>query len=138
MATVPERVATRISDRALMAHLATSVDDRPHVAPVWYHYADDAVEVVTNGKKLSNVRTNPRVALSIEENDEGRGQWMVTLFGTATLIDEAEAIEAAAERIAATYPDGETFDIPEDRAPAADPPTLVRIDVASVAHSGVD
>ena len=105
-----------------MAHLATSVDDRPHVAPVWYRYEDGTVEVVTGGRKLRNIRENPRVALSVQKDVGGDAEWMVALRGTATVIkDDAENREAT-RRI------NEKYGADED---AYDQNTLVRIDVAS-------
>ncbi|MFW5949222.1 MAG: pyridoxamine 5'-phosphate oxidase family protein [Halolamina sp.] len=58
--TVPDEVEELIADARLSVHVATSVDDRPHVAPVWYLYDDGVVSFVTSGRKLRNVRQNPR------------------------------------------------------------------------------
>lgn len=89
---VPARAEELLTSEPLMAHLATSHDDRPHVAPIWYVYRDGAVEIATTGRKLANVRRNPRVALSVQKDEDGHPQWGVTLRGTATVIeDEADA-----------------------------------------------
>jgi PPOX class probable F420-dependent enzyme len=123
--TVPPEAERLLESEPLMAHLATCVDGRPHVAPIWYRYGDGVIEVVTTGRKLENVRRNPKVALSIQADDEGRAQWMVTLLGTATVVeDEAEA-DAARERINAKY--GASADAYEENA-------LVRIDVGSATY----
>ncbi|SEO29141.1 Nitroimidazol reductase NimA, pyridoxamine 5'-phosphate oxidase superfamily [Halogranum amylolyticum] len=106
-----------------MAHLATSVDDRPHVAPVWYHYDDGVVEVLTTGQKLQNIRQNPKVALSIQKDESGQAQWRVTLLGTATVVDDEEATHEAVSRINPKY--GVDLDAWSDNV-------LVRIDVGSV------
>lgn len=127
MATVvPEAVENLITDAREVAHLGTSVDDRPHVAPLWYRYAgDDLVEVMTTGKKLDNVRENHHVALSIERDDDGHPEWMVTLLGTATVVEEAEVQRRANERINEKY--GANADDWSEN-------TLVRIDVGSVSY----
>lgn len=105
-----------------MAHLATCTDGRPHVAPVWYVYDEGTVELVTTGRKLANVRENPRVALSIEESENGDAQWTVTLLGTATVVEDDDENRAARRRINAKY----------DASPDAYAEnTLVRIDVGS-------
>lgn len=122
---VPSEVEALLTSDPVVAHLATAVDDRPHVAPVWYRYDDGVVEFTTTGKKLENVRENPRVALSIQRADGGRPEWLVTLRGTATVVeDEAENREAT-ERINRKY--GVEPDAWSEN-------TLVRVDVGSVSH----
>lgn len=110
-----------------MAHLGTCNEGRPHVAPVWYRLEPDAdvVEIVTTGRKLENVRENPRVALSIQDDDAGEAQWTVTLLGTATVVDDAGETAAARRRINEKY----------DAAPEAYAENaLVRIDVGSASY----
>lgn len=89
---VPSEVEALITDAPVSAHVATSVDDRPHVAPVWYGYRDNTVYFQTGGRKLENVRRNPRVALSIESAHNGDVDWNVTLLGRATIIDDPETV----------------------------------------------
>ena len=122
---VPPEAEELLTDEPIIAHLATCVDGRPHVAPVWYAYADGTVEVVTTGRKLANVRTNPRVALSIQRDEEGRTEWMVALRGRATVVeDEAETSEAT-RRINRRYGADET---------AWSENVLVRIEVGSASY----
>jgi PPOX class probable F420-dependent enzyme len=121
-ATLPDEAAELLRSEPLMAHLATSVDDRPHVAPVWYRYEDGTVEVVTGGRKLRNIRENPRVALSVQKDVGGDAEWMVALRGTATVIEDDAENREATRRI------NEKYGADED---AYDQNTLVRIDVAS-------
>jgi nitroimidazol reductase NimA-like FMN-containing flavoprotein (pyridoxamine 5'-phosphate oxidase superfamily) len=108
-----------------MAHFATCVEGRPHVAPVWYHYDDGTLEVLTTGKKLSNVKKNPRVAVSIQEDDAGEAKWRVTLLGTARTVDDDDEMAAAARRINPKY-GAEPDAWPEN--------TLVRVDVATATY----
>lgn len=108
-----------------MAHLGTCVDGRPHVAPVWYRYDDGVVEIVTTGRKLANVRENPRVALSVQADEVGDTKWTVTLLGTATVIDDESETQRARERINAKY-DAEPEAYAEN--------TLVRIAVGSATY----
>ena len=108
--SLPAEAATLLRRARLSAHLATSVDDRPHVAPVWYVLdgaggVDDGrvapgrsgegehVYVRTGGVKLRNLRRNPRVALSVERATEESGvEWAVTMRGTARLVDEGPVV----------------------------------------------
>lgn len=114
-----------LQSEPLMAHLATCRDGRPHVAPVWYDYEDGTVEVTTTGRKLANLRANHRVALSVQKDVGGTAQWMVTLLGTATVVEDDEARDAAGARINEKYgADASAF--PEN--------VLVRIDVGSASH----
>jgi nitroimidazol reductase NimA-like FMN-containing flavoprotein (pyridoxamine 5'-phosphate oxidase superfamily) len=120
--TIAPEVERLLTSEPLMAHLATCSDDRPHVAPVWYHYDDGVVEVLTTGQKLQNIRENPRVALSIQKDEDGQAQWMVSLLGTATVVDDEEATREAEVRINSKYgadPDAWSGNV------------LVRIDVGS-------
>jgi nitroimidazol reductase NimA-like FMN-containing flavoprotein (pyridoxamine 5'-phosphate oxidase superfamily) len=89
-------IERRIEGAPLSAHLATSVADRPHVAPVWYVYEADTLSVVTGGRKLANVRRNPRVAVSIERARGPDVDWMVSMRGTARVVEDADR-EAAVE-----------------------------------------
>lgn len=109
--TVDPDVESLITDRKLMAHLATSRDDRPHAAPIWYGYDDGVVEFLTEGRKLENVRANPRVALSIQDDTDGDAEWFVTLLGTATVVDDHDRTVEAARRVFGKYlGDPETWD----------------------------
>ena len=105
-----------------MAHLATCADGRPHVAPVWYVYENGVVEITTGGRKLENIRSNPRVALSIQHDEDGEAKWMVSLLGTATVVDDDEQFRAANRRINEKY--GTEPDAYAEN-------TLVRIEVGS-------
>ena len=125
MADVHPEVEERITGEPLMAHLATCAGGRPHVAPVWYEYADGTVEVVTSGRKLANLRENPRVSLSIQKDEAGHTEWMVTLLGTATVVDDADETREANRRI------NEKYDAPPD---AYGENQLVRIDVGTATY----
>ena len=123
MATnVPDEVAALLTSEPLSAYLATSRDDRPHVAPVWYRYEDGVVEVMTTGRKLANVRENPRVSLAVQKAEAGVPEWTVTLLGTATVVEDPEANREANARINRRY------GVPEESWAGN---TLVRIDVGS-------
>ena len=123
--TVPPEVEELLTGERVVAHLATCSDGHPHVAPLWYRYEDDEIEVLTTGKKLANLRENQRVALSIEHDRNGIPEWMVTVRGTATVVDdEVETLEAT-RRINRKY------GVEEDAWPEN---VLVRIAVGSVAH----
>ncbi|WP_255197783.1 pyridoxamine 5'-phosphate oxidase family protein [Halorarius litoreus] len=106
---VPPEVEALITDAPVSAHLATSVDDRPHVAPVWYGYRDGTVYFATGGRKLANVRRNPRVALSIESARGGDVDWNVTLLGHATVVEDPDRVAWAESWIYDRY-DGAATD----------------------------
>lgn len=127
--TVPPAVEERITAKPMMAHFATCVDGRPHVAPVWYHYDDGTLELLTTGKKLENVRRNPRVAVSVQEDDAGEAKWRVTLLGTATVVDDDEETAAAARRINPKY-GAEPDAWPEN--------SLVRVDVGTATYESYE
>jgi nitroimidazol reductase NimA-like FMN-containing flavoprotein (pyridoxamine 5'-phosphate oxidase superfamily) len=107
--SVPTAVEELIADTRVSAHVATSVDDRPHVAPVWYVYDDGVLSFVTSGRKLENIRRNPRVAVSIERAEEGSVEWSVTLLGTATVVEAEERVGPVADRIFEKYDSDEDY-----------------------------
>jgi len=121
---VPHDFEERLTDERTVAHLATCVDGRPHVAPLWFRYEDGTIEIMTTGQKLANLRRNPRVSLAIERDDEGMPQWEVTILGTATVIEDEEANREANRKLNRKY--GVDEDSWEEN-------TLVRIDIGSVA-----
>ena len=122
---VPREVEELLTGDPIVAHLATCVDGIPHSAPLWFRYEDGIVEILTTGRKLANVRENPHVSISMERDREGIPEWMVTIRGTATVVDDEDEIEAANRRINRRY------GVEED---AWSENVLVRIDVGSVAH----
>lgn len=102
-ADVPEEAEALLSGGPHIAHLATAHDNKPHVAPLWYNYHDGTIEIATTGRKLINVRNNPRVALSIQEDVDGDPQWGVTIRGTATEIEDEDESRATLTRINRRY-----------------------------------
>ena len=100
---VPADLKELLDGEAVVAHLATSADDRPHVAPVWFRYDDGTVEVMTTGRKLANLRENPRVALSVHRGPADDPEWTATLFGTAAVVDDEAATREANRRINLKY-----------------------------------
>lgn len=93
--SVPDRAVELLQSEPLAGYLATSSDDRPHVAPLWYRYDDGVIEIMTTGRKLANIRENPRVSLAVQKDEAGIPSWMVTVLGTAEVVeDEAENREA--------------------------------------------
>jgi nitroimidazol reductase NimA-like FMN-containing flavoprotein (pyridoxamine 5'-phosphate oxidase superfamily) len=125
---VSERVPREVEEllrSELAAYIATSREDRPHVAPVWYRYEDGTVEVMTTGRKLENLRANPRVSLAVQKADAGIPEWTVTLLGTAEVVEDEDANREANRRINRKY--GVEPDAWEGN-------TLVRIDVGSASY----
>lgn len=131
---IPSDVEELISDAKLMAHLATSVNGRPHVAPVWYAYDDGVLSILTTGKKLANIQQNPQVAVSIEQNTDGNAEWMATLLGTATVYDETARVNEAAWDVFPKYlgPDEDTWPEYLRQSLSDDPPeSLIEVEIAS-------
>ena len=120
--SVSSEVESLIAEVPVSAHVATSVDDRPHVAPVWYGYRDGVLYFLTGGRKLENLRENPRVAISIEDADRGDVNWNVTLLGSATITEDPDRIDWASGWIYDRYEndeDDENESASEDRSQEA-------------------
>ena len=122
---VPDEAEALLTRKPRIAHLATCRDDRPHVAPLWYNYRAGVVEITTTGRKLTNLRHNPRVALSVQEDDDGSAVWGVTLQGTATVVEDEAERDAVLARINRRYG-------ADEDAWATNTP--VKIEVATVDH----
>lgn len=122
---VPDRAEELLTSEPLVAHLATCRDNGPHAAPLWYNYRDGTIEIATTGRKLANILNNPRVALSVQKDEDGHPQWGVTVQGTATVIEDGEEDRAVLRRINRRYG-------AEDDAWSQN--TAVRIDVGHVEH----
>lgn len=123
MAAIPDEAASLLTESRETAFLATCSDGKPHVAPVWYRYEDGVVELVTTGRKLANLRENPRVSLAVQRAEAGIPEWTVTVLGTATVVDDEAATREANRRINRRYG-------VEDEAWAGEN-TLVRVTVGS-------
>ena len=124
--SVPPDVERLLTSEPLLAHLATCRGGKPHVAPLWYTYDDGVVEVVTTGRKLENLRENPYVSLSVEKSTGGDPEWMVTLRGRATVVEDEAAFRAANRRINRKYgADEDAWEFEN---------TLVRIEVGSASY----
>jgi nitroimidazol reductase NimA-like FMN-containing flavoprotein (pyridoxamine 5'-phosphate oxidase superfamily) len=94
MAGIDDDVEALIRDKPLVATLSTSVDDRPHAVPVWYHYRDGCVRFTSTegNRRNENVRNNERVAVSIERSVDGIPIWMALLRGRGTVRDDADTV----------------------------------------------
>lgn len=124
-----DEVEELITGEPLVAFLGTCHDDRPHTAPLWYRYEDGVVEIMTTGRKLSDIRANPHVSLAVQTDEGGHPEWMVTLRGTATVVEDEDVQREANRRINEKY--GVDADAWEEN-------TLVRIDVSSAFHKTFD
>lgn len=122
---VPAEAEELLTSEPLVAHLGTSHDDRPHVAPLWYNYREGTVEIATTGRKLANLRKNPRVALSVQKDEGGHPQWGVSIHGTATVVEDEGEARTILRRINRKYN-------AEDDAWSEN--TSVRIDVGNVEY----
>lgn len=119
--TVPEEAEKLLTSEPRIAHLATCHDGRPHVAPLWYNYRAGTVEITTTGRKLTNLRENPRVAVSVQKDEHGHAKRGVSLRGTAHVVEDEAEREAVCRRINRRYGADED---------AWDENTPVKIDVA--------
>ena len=106
MRVTPEE-ARRLFAGARVARLATvAADGRPHLVPVVFALARDAVYSAVDEKpkrtrrlrRLENVRADPRVALLADHYDDGDWDalWWARADGVARVIEGDEAAPAIA------------------------------------------
>jgi len=86
MADTPDDGIAALTGPPRVGHLATS--------------HDDAIELVTTGRKLADIRRNPRVAFSLQADEAGNPLWGLAIHRTARLLDgdTADAVHARIER----------------------------------------
>jgi len=94
------------------AHLVTlNEDGTPHVAPLWID-VDDQGHVLVNSavgrKKDRNIRRDPRVGVSILEQDDPY-TW-TAINGTVVSIETGEEAEAHIDLLNQKYHDGERWE----------------------------
>lgn len=108
MATgLTEDAAALLTSEPRIAHLASCHDGSPHVAPLWYNVHDGHLEVATTGRKLANIRTNPRVAVSVQQDEDGSPVWGVSVQGTARTVPNESGGRAIIRRINRRYGEDE-------------------------------
>jgi PPOX class probable F420-dependent enzyme len=93
-----------LSDGARTGKVATStLDGRPHVAPLWFIVDGEDVVFITTATSVKgrHLRANPRAALAVD--DDTYPYAFVIVRGPVTLQDEAPDLRAWATRIAARY-----------------------------------
>ena len=129
MATVTDRQAAVLQAGKHFGVVATVGDDgRPQTSVVWVDWdGENVVFNTTNARaKGRNLRDNPRVSISVWDNDNPYAYFEVE--GTATL-DETGAAEHINE-LSLRYT-GEDFATPVDRV-------IVRVQPARVLDHGID
>jgi len=122
---ITEKTADRLGSATVSAHLATTVEDRPHVAPVWFLYDHGHLFAFTSGRKLANIRKNPRVAASIEADE-----YHAVLQGTASIVEETDRVREIGKQLFEKYtgsPAAEKY-TDEDGTPEG---TLIDIEIGS-------
>jgi PPOX class probable F420-dependent enzyme len=89
MTALPEEELRRLHELQAVGVVATTRRDGwPHLVPVWYLWADAAVNVWTSDTRLwvRNARRDPRVAFSVQEN--GPPFSAVLIRGEAEVLDD--------------------------------------------------
>ena len=78
-------------------------DGRPHIAPVWFDLDGETVVFTTwhATVKAANIRHDPRVCLCVD--DDRPPFSFVIIEGTATFVDDLDALRIWATRIAGRY-----------------------------------
>ncbi|WP_332899128.1 pyridoxamine 5'-phosphate oxidase family protein [Haladaptatus sp. CMSO5] len=126
---VSPAIETLLSSGRASAHLATSHNDRPHVAPVWYVYADSKLYLMTGGRKLRNMKENPRVAVSIENTREN--YWAICILGSARIVTDREKVGEIRRKLNEKYTTAET-----DGGESSYEYRLVEIEIGSATRAG--
>ncbi|MHA2061174.1 MAG: pyridoxamine 5'-phosphate oxidase family protein [Candidatus Sifarchaeia archaeon] len=76
----------------MIGHLSLAVNNLPYSVPVCYSYMDGKLyfNLLSPGKKIEHLRTNPRVCFVVAEWEED-GSWRsIIVYGTARLFQDPE------------------------------------------------
>lgn len=123
---MPKELVRLFVDGTAIGHLATSRQDVPHVTPVWLDYdhvsGNMVIDVGMETVKLSHVRTNPLVCLSLVA-PHNSNMWAV-ITGVITEISEDNGFEHV-QHLAERYL-GRAKNNPGRRAVLQVKPTKVR------------
>jgi len=107
-----------------IAYLATTREDgRPHVVPIVFAVGDDRTTIYSiadpkpkDGMDLlrhRNITANPSVSLLADAYDEAWEKlWWVRVDGTASVVEEGAARDAAIRLLRARYPQYERWTTP--------------------------
>jgi PPOX class probable F420-dependent enzyme len=103
----------RVADARVARLASIDADGRPHVVPVCFAVADDAIVSVVDHKskrtlelrRLDNVRRNPAVQLVVDHYDDDWSLlWWVRVSGDGRVIDRGAERDDAIDVLAAKYP----------------------------------
>ncbi len=86
-----EKDMSEFLSRKLIARIATvNKECKPHVAPVWFIYENGKIFITTgkNSVKVRNIRTNPYIAVTIDETEHGLNNRGVIMEGKAEFSDD--------------------------------------------------
>lgn len=81
------RPAERLSSEPIVWLTTAGADSQPQSSPVWFHWDGSAFWLRSQAAagKVTNIRANPKVAMHL--GDDGNGGDVVTVEGTAELLD---------------------------------------------------
>lgn len=91
--------------RPLIARLATSLDDRPRVLPMWFLWDGEHLLMET-GASFPNariLRRNPNAAVTIDEAIGALGLRAVVMRGTVEVLDDPAVVGPTVRRIYLKY-----------------------------------
>lgn len=93
----------RLTDEPIIWLASVTPDHRPHTVPVWFAWDDPTILIFSSPAaiKLRNIDKNPAVTLALD-TAAGGGD-VVTLNGTAELLDPASVSAAGTPAFAAKY-----------------------------------
>jgi PPOX class probable F420-dependent enzyme len=137
---LPPAVVEDVLDRWPVARLAMLSPDGPRQVPIVFARVGGALWTPVDGKpkaggelaRVRHVRADPRVSLLLDRYaDDWRCLWWIAIAGRASVVQPADPsadreVEAAVAALRVKYPPYATV------AVLRDPPTLLRIEPASV------
>lgn len=110
---LPADICRQRLTEARVGYLGTvGLDQVPHVVPITFSLVDDVLytavdqkpKTTTRLRRLRNIAENPRVTILVDHYADDWAQlWWVRADGSATILDDADARDAAIEALVAKY-----------------------------------
>ncbi len=116
-----------------VAHVATAVDGVPYVTPISFVVLYEEIHFRTvPGRRLEELRANPRVCIEVSRTDEEGGWQSVLVWGDAYEVDDANREADVVAALLAKYHDGAgLFSVPASR-PFDPRPLVVAVPIAEI------
>lgn len=101
----PDEVEAFIDAQKTLMVASLDRDGQPHLVPMWYAILDGSIVFWTyrTSQKIVNLRHDPRLTCLLEDGESYEQLRGVSMQGTATLVEDPEAVQRVGVAILQRY-----------------------------------